>query len=312
MHEELLHDPELATRLAQFATKPRRDRDEFSPTARLIATRPSTGAPPAYRSLGLHAMYGGLAKLHPDAVIRLDDGSGRRRCPSSILDSEWCRDRRGRRWVLRCKGQPLARLPQHHATPVYELPWFSPHFAQHRADVRDRYGFPVFQHPEPADWRPLGGPRCRARLQAAVRPDPSERMLWAYASARIQEHTKRQPTPREQRHLHGLRLRLAAKFLEKLREPGLVQLIMQTMGGGVDWNVLDRGLRENILTTDCDGGVVYRPGNLAASPCGVGFSQHNTKEELLHLASKTIDPEDQPDPMWDKPQIVRHMLGAAQ
>jgi hypothetical protein len=311
MHEELLHDPELATRLAQFATKPRRDRDEFSPVARLVATGPPPGIPVSYRTLGLQAMYGGLAKLHPDAAIGLDYGTGRR-SPSSIVDTEWCRRRKGHRWVLRCKGRYLARLPQHHNTAAYELPWFSVYFALHRAEAHDRYGVPVFEHPSPADWRPLGGAGRRALLQAAVRPDPSERMLWAYANARMQEHTKREPTPRERERLYSLRLRLAAKLLQELREPGLVQLIMQTMGGGVDWIIMDRGLRDNVLTTDDDGRVVYRHGNLAASPCGVGFSQHNTKDELLHLASHTIDPDDQPDPMWDKPQIARHMLRATQ
>lgn len=312
MHEELLHDPDLATELAQFATKPRRDRDEFSATASLIGSRPHSGVSRSYRQLGLDAIYGGLAELHPDAVVRVEDGGGDRRRPSSIVDSEWCRTRRRREWVLRCKGRHLACLPQHYTTPVFKLPWFDKHFAMYQPEPRDGWGMPIYEYPTPADWKPVGGTYDRARLQAAVRPDSSERLLWAYADARRQEHTKREPTLRERQQIHRLRLRLAAKLLEHLREPGLVRMIMQTMGGGVDWVVADRGIRANVLTTDDEGQVVYRLGNLAASLCGVGFSQHNTKDELLYLASQTMAPEDQPDPMWDKPEIARHMLTAPQ
>jgi len=189
-------------------------------------------------------------------------------------------------------GACIARLNPDLVLPA-DMPWFDKTTPTWVACWTSRW---------PGEFRHL------ARAQALVRPDVSEQILWTDVDRRAADRLANGPTATEVATLRRLTQRVAWVLLTALREPALVRHIMVACGGTVSAPPELPGLRRNILETHPVSGVRYVRGSLAASPCGVGFSQANTKRELLYLAAHTRASNDQPSLSWTKAKIARHLL----
>jgi len=220
-------------------------------------------------------------------------------CPSLLTQTY--RDGRTRVMTFVWRGMKLCTLPIDSALPA-DLPWFDPAFTQ-LWGARDVGGAWSWKSLWPLEFHHV------ARAQALVRPDSSEQSLWTQVDRLAAARALDGPTTAETVALRKLRIRLHIRLLAALREPGLVRHIMVACGGTISWSARLPGLRRNILETDIRTKAVrYVRGSLTASPCGVGFSQANTKRELLHLAAVTRACDDQPSLSWTKPEIARHLL----